>query len=34
MFTVADFAESAAVALKIPAERFVLDLSRLSFTDC
>jgi anti-anti-sigma regulatory factor len=34
MFRMADFAESAAVALKIPAERFVLDLSRLSFTDC
>jgi anti-anti-sigma regulatory factor len=29
-----DLAESAAAALKTPAERFVLDLSRLSFTDC
>ena len=30
----ADLAESAAAALKTPAERFVLDLSRLSFIDC
>jgi anti-anti-sigma factor len=34
LVTVADLAESAALALKTPAERFVLDLSRLSFTDC
>jgi anti-anti-sigma factor len=32
--TVADLAESAAAALQTPAERFVLDLSRLSFIDC
>jgi len=32
--TVADLAESAAAALKTPAERLVLDLARLSFTDC
>lgn len=30
----ANLAESAAAALKTPAERFVLDLSRLSFIDC
>ena len=34
LVTVPNLAESAAAALKIPAERFVLDLSRLSFTDC
>jgi anti-anti-sigma factor len=34
LFTVADFAGSAAAALRTPAERFVLDLSRLSFIDC
>ena len=34
LFTVADLAESAAAALKTPAERYVLDLSRLSFIDC
>ncbi len=34
LFTVADLAESAAAALKTPAERFVLDLSRLRFIDC
>jgi anti-sigma B factor antagonist len=33
LFTVADLAESGAAALKTPAERFVLDLSRLSFID-
>ena len=33
LFTVPDLAESAAAALKTPAERFVLDLSRLSFID-
>jgi anti-anti-sigma regulatory factor len=31
---VANLAESAAAALRTPAERFVLDLSRLSFIDC
>jgi anti-anti-sigma factor len=34
LLMVADLAESAAAALQIPAERFVLDLSRLSFIDC
>lgn len=34
LFTVANLAESAVAALKTPAERFVLDLSRLSFIDC
>ena len=34
MFTVANLAESAAAALRTPAERFVLDLSQLSFVDC
>jgi anti-anti-sigma factor len=34
LFTVADLAECAAAALKTPAERFVLDLSRLRFIDC
>ena len=33
LFTVADLAGSAAAALRTPAERFVLDLARLSFTD-
>ncbi len=32
--TAAQFAESAAVALNSCAERFVLDLSELSFIDC
>jgi anti-anti-sigma factor len=34
LFTVANLAESAAAALKTPAERFVLDLSGLRFIDC
>jgi anti-sigma B factor antagonist len=34
LFTVANLAESAAAALSVPAERFVLDLSRLRFIDC
>ena len=34
LLTVADLAESAAAALQTRAERFVLDLSRLSFIDC
>ena len=33
LFTVAILAESAAAALRTPAERFVLDLSRLDFID-
>jgi anti-anti-sigma factor len=33
LFTVANLAESAAAALRTPAERFVLDLSRLNFID-
>ena len=32
--TAANLAESAAAALRIPAERFVLDLSGLRFVDC
>jgi anti-anti-sigma factor len=34
LFTVANLAESAAVVLKTPAERFVLDLRGLKFIDC
>lgn len=34
LFTVATLAESTAAALRTPAERFILDLSRLRFTDC
>ena len=34
LFTAADLAESAAAALRTPAGRFVLELSRLSFIDC
>lgn len=34
IFTVADLAGSAAAALRTPAERLVLDLSRLRFVDC
>jgi anti-anti-sigma factor len=34
LVTVPNLAESAAAALKTPAERFVLDLSRLTFIDC
>ena len=34
LFTSARFTQSAAAALKIPAERFILDLSGLRFIDC
>jgi anti-anti-sigma factor len=34
LFTVANLAESATAALKTPAERFILGLSRLRFIDC